>query len=175
MARCTTQVRNINPDGKIRCFQCCPMHTNQHPATLINQLMPAVLFVSSPTVILAGNASSARVRTDFGRGKDCGHIAVEEQSLPSSVMRRTRALWANGRELLGAKQRSSWAQHGPLLQSCLSSHGNAVCLLSPGTGMGMGIGMGMGMGSEGPAPASSASPQPVQYAQAHWMGARGSE
>lgn len=109
----------------------------------------------------------------FWEGKDCGHIAVEEQSLPISVMRRTRALWANGRELLGAKQRSSWAQRVPLLRFCLPSHGNAACLLSPGTGTGMGT--GMDTGSEGPAPASSASPQPVQYAKAPRMGARGSE
>lgn len=84
MARFTTQVRNINTDWKIRCFQCCPMHTNQHPATLIKQLMPSVLSVSSPTVILAGTASSAWVRTDFGRGRTVVTLLWKSSLCPSA-------------------------------------------------------------------------------------------
>lgn len=40
----------------------------------------------------------------FGEGKDCSHLAADEQSLLSSMMRRTCAPWANGRKLLGVKK-----------------------------------------------------------------------
>lgn len=40
----------------------------------------------------------------FGEGKDCSHLAADEQSLLSSMMRRTCALWANDRKLLGVKK-----------------------------------------------------------------------
>lgn len=103
----------------------------------------------------------------FWEGKDSAHIAVEEQSLLSSVTKRMCAFWANGRGQLGAKQRRSWALHAPVIDFCLPLHGHAGCLHSLGTGM--------GTGSEGPAPASSANPHPVQYEKAHRMGARGSE
>jgi len=68
-ARFTTQIRSINADRKIRCFQQYQMHTNQHPATLINQLMPSDLAGSSSILIPVDTTSSAWARTHFGRGR----------------------------------------------------------------------------------------------------------
>lgn len=87
-------------------FLCYLIYSKQHPATLINQLTPSVLPVSSSAIIPSDTIGSTWIKTDFrgGGGKDCGHFAADEQSLLSSMMRRTDALWANYRELLGAKK-----------------------------------------------------------------------
>lgn len=88
----------------------------------------------------------------FWEGENRGHTAVEEQSLPSSVVSCTHATWADGKGQLGSahvsQQSCSWAQYTPVLHFCLSSDGNAACLHS----------LGMGTGREGPA--LSAVPTP---------------
>lgn len=79
----TTQVRSINADWKIRCFQCYQLHTNQHPATLINQLMPSVLAGSSSTIIPVDTTSSAWVKTHFGRGRTVATLLWKSSLCPA--------------------------------------------------------------------------------------------